>query len=59
MLRDVKANIIGAVLNNIKVGKAGHYYYQYYYYYYGEEGAGKKRRGRRGKDREVGADAPV
>lgn len=45
-LRDVRANLIGAVLNNIKVSEEG-YYYQYYYYYYGDKEPKKKRRGHR------------
>jgi capsular exopolysaccharide synthesis family protein len=43
-LRDVGANVIGAIINNIKVGQESYYYYQYYYYYYGEEKSGKRRR---------------
>jgi capsular exopolysaccharide synthesis family protein len=36
-LRDVRANLIGAVLNNIIVGQESYYYYQYYYSYYGDK----------------------
>jgi capsular exopolysaccharide synthesis family protein len=41
MLTDLKAKIVGVVLNGIMLGKNGYYYYDYYYYqyghYYGEE----------------------
>jgi exopolysaccharide transport family protein len=36
-LRDVRANLIGAVLNNITVGQENYYYYQYYSSYYGDK----------------------
>jgi exopolysaccharide transport family protein len=36
-LRDVRANLIGAILNNITVGQESYYYYQYYYSYYGDK----------------------
>jgi capsular exopolysaccharide synthesis family protein len=47
-LRDVNARLLGAVLNNIDIGKENYYYshyYHYYYYhdYYGDEGVRKKR----------------
>ncbi|HEY3277349.1 MAG TPA: polysaccharide biosynthesis tyrosine autokinase [Syntrophorhabdaceae bacterium] len=52
-LRDINARLIGAVLNNIDIGKENYYYshyYNYYYYhdYYGEDGT-KKKKGRRGE----------
>ncbi len=43
-LRDVNAHLLGAVLNNIEVGRDSYYYYQYYYYQYGEDGGKKKSR---------------
>jgi succinoglycan biosynthesis transport protein ExoP len=42
--QQVGANLLGVVLNRLRVGRSGYYYY-YYYYYYGD---GKKRRRRRG-----------
>lgn len=36
-LRGVNANILGAILNGVNMGKDGYDYYQYYYYYYGED----------------------
>jgi capsular exopolysaccharide synthesis family protein len=50
-LRDIDANIIGAVLNNLDVGKGqGDYYYAGYYYYgEGTGGDGKKSRRSRSK----------
>ena len=42
-LRAVNANVLGAVLNAVSVGRDSYYYYQYYYYYYGEDGDRKKR----------------
>ncbi|MBC7328861.1 polysaccharide biosynthesis tyrosine autokinase [bacterium] len=48
MLENVKANILGAVLNEMDVRRAryGGYYYYYYYYYYEEGGEKRKRRAR-------------
>ena len=49
MLENVKANILGAVLNEMDVRRArygGYYYYYYYYYYYEEGGEKRKRRAR-------------
>lgn len=46
-LREINANIIGAVLNNLDVSKGSGDYYYSGYYYYGEGGTakgGKKRR---------------
>jgi capsular exopolysaccharide synthesis family protein len=42
-LKDVKAHILGAVLNAVNIGKDSYYYYQYYYYYYGQDGERKKK----------------
>jgi len=39
----VNANVLGAILNAVSVGRDSYYYYQYYYYYYGEDGDRKKR----------------
>lgn len=49
----VGANILGAVLNGVDMGKDKYYYYQYYYYYYGEDGKKekKKRTRKRAKSR--------
>ena len=42
-LKDVQARILGAILNDIKVGRDGYYYYQYYYHhYYGDKGEEKR-----------------
>ncbi len=48
-LRQVGANVIGAVLNNVPMTRRGGYYYYYYYYHqhYGEEEGKKSRGGRR------------
>lgn len=47
MLETAKANILGAVLNEMDVRRARYgYYYYYYYYYYEEEGREKKRKRR-------------
>ncbi len=43
----VNANILGAILNAVSVGRDSYYYYQYYYYYYGEDGDRKKRNQKR------------
>ena len=55
LLNNVRAQILGAVLNNVKMaGRYGSYYYYYYYHYYGPRGEtdrkGKKKR-RKGKKR--------
>ena len=42
-LQSVNANILGAVLNSVEMGRDSYYYYQYYYYYYGEDGEKKKK----------------
>jgi polysaccharide biosynthesis transport protein len=55
-MKNVNANIIGAVLNGVNAGRDSYYYYQYYYYYYGDDakrkkGGDKKKRGSRtGRD---------
>ena len=33
-MRDVDAKVIGAVLNNIDIGRESYYYSHYYHYYY-------------------------
>jgi Mrp family chromosome partitioning ATPase len=43
MLENVKANILGAVLNEMDVRRARYGGYYYYYYYY-EEGEEKRKR---------------
>ena len=43
----VNANVLGAILNAVSVGRDSYYYYQYYYYYYGEDGDRKKRNQKR------------
>ena len=42
-LSAVNANVLGAILNAVSVGRDSYYYYQYYYYYYGEDGDKRKR----------------
>jgi succinoglycan biosynthesis transport protein ExoP len=51
-VRDVQGHVLGAVLNNVNIGKDSYYYYQYYYYYYGEGGEkhSKKRTRRKSKE---------
>jgi capsular exopolysaccharide synthesis family protein len=50
LLKDVQAHVLGAVLNDINIGKDGYYYYYYYhYYYYGEAGEHKKKKSRHHK----------
>jgi capsular exopolysaccharide synthesis family protein len=47
LMENVKANILGAILNEMDVRRArygGYYYYYYYYYYYEEGGERKKKR---------------
>lgn len=49
-LQSVGANVLGAVLNAVDIGKDKYYYYyyyQYYHYYYGDDGEKKKRRGKK------------
>lgn len=48
LLRQVKANLVGAVLNgvNMSTGYDSYYYYYRYYYYYSDTGAKKKRASR-------------
>ena len=55
-LKDVQARILGAVLNDINVGRDGYYYYQYYYHsYYGDNGEKKKgKKASRPSDRKKG-----
>jgi tyrosine-protein kinase Etk/Wzc len=48
LLKNVRAKILGAVLNNVKAeGRYGSYYYYYYYHYYGPRGSEKKRKKKR------------
>ena len=42
-LRQVNANVLGAVLNAVPMRKGGHYYYYYYHRYY-ENGSERRRR---------------
>jgi capsular exopolysaccharide synthesis family protein len=42
-LRDVNANVIGAVLNSVDMGKGSDYYYAGYYYYGSQEDEGGRR----------------
>jgi len=55
LLNNVRAQILGAVLNNVKVaGRYGSYYYYYYYHYYGSRGetdSKGKKKSRKGKKR--------
>jgi Mrp family chromosome partitioning ATPase len=48
LLRQVKANLVGAVLNgvNMSTGYDSYYYYYRYYSYYSDTGAKKKRASR-------------
>jgi capsular exopolysaccharide synthesis family protein len=52
VMRDANAKVIGAVLNNIDIGRESYYYSHYYHYYYhyydyyGHDGDGRKRRRR-------------
>jgi capsular exopolysaccharide synthesis family protein len=47
LLGNVQANLLGLVLNNIRIESTyGSYHYRYYYHYYDSED-GKKRKGRR------------
>jgi len=49
-LQSVGANVLGAVLNAVDIGKDKYYYYyyyQYYHYYYGDDGEKKKRRSKK------------
>jgi len=52
LLRQVKTNLIGAVLNgvNISAGYDSYYYYYHYYYYYADS-ADKKKSGRKARRR--------
>lgn len=46
LLRNVKANLLGVVLNRLPINEGGYYKYKYYAYYggaYGEEAKAKKR----------------
>jgi len=52
LLNNVKALILGAVLNNVKIeGRYGSYYYYYYYHYYGPRGSEKKRKKKKRRSR--------
>ena len=50
LMRDVDAKMMGAVLNNIDIGRESYYYshyyhyYYHYYHYYGHDGDGKRLR---------------
>jgi polysaccharide biosynthesis transport protein len=56
-IRDVQAHVLGAVLNNVNIGKDSYYYYQYYYYYYGEGGDRKRKKHSRRKSKELKAES--
>jgi exopolysaccharide transport family protein len=65
VMRDVGSNVIGAVLNNIDIGRESYYYshyYHYYYHYYSYygDGDGKKtsRKHKRGNHRKHGDGQP-
>jgi Mrp family chromosome partitioning ATPase len=48
LLNNVQAQLLGAVLNNVKAeGRYGSYYYYYYYHYYGPRGSEKKKKRRK------------
>jgi capsular exopolysaccharide synthesis family protein len=47
----VGANILGAILNGVDIGRDKYYYYQYYHYYYGEDGDKKKSKNRKTKSK--------
>jgi capsular exopolysaccharide synthesis family protein len=47
----VGANILGAILNGVDVGRDKYYYYKYYHYYYGEDGDKKKSKNRKKKSK--------
>ena len=49
-LREINANILGAIINGVKVERYGYYYY-YQYYYYGEDGQRAKGRRKNKKGR--------
>jgi polysaccharide biosynthesis transport protein len=50
VLKDIQAHVLGAVLNDINIGKDGYYYYYYhYYYYYAEDGGRKNKKSRHHK----------
>jgi tyrosine-protein kinase Etk/Wzc len=52
LLNNVRALILGAVLNNVKAGgRYGSYYYYYYYHYYGPRGDSEKKKRRKRKKR--------
>jgi Mrp family chromosome partitioning ATPase len=55
LMRDVEARVMGAVLNNIDIGRENYYYSHYYHYYryYGHDGEGKGSpgKGRKGESR--------
>ncbi|MBN2570226.1 MAG: polysaccharide biosynthesis tyrosine autokinase [Deltaproteobacteria bacterium] len=46
-LRNVQANILGVVLNNIDTAKGNYYYNYHYYHYYTEDGSKSKHRRRK------------
>jgi tyrosine-protein kinase Etk/Wzc len=43
LLRNARARVLGAILNDVKTGGQG-YYYRSYYHYYGDDGAERPRR---------------
>lgn len=49
MLMNVKANILGVVLNKVPINYSGYNYYNYYYYYTADEEKGNSVRRRRRK----------
>jgi capsular exopolysaccharide synthesis family protein len=51
-LQDVSALVLGAVLNDVKIGKNGYYYHCYYY---GEDGGRKKKKSKKSSSIEVSA----
>ena len=58
LLKNVKAPLLGAIINNIDLGKRSYYYYyQYYYYQYYGDGEQKGERRRRRRKRRVHEDA--
>lgn len=53
LLQGASANILGAILNGVNMGRDSYYYYQYYYYYYGEDGDRKRKTKRKKRERSV------
>ena len=46
LLKNVKASVLGAILNGIQIESmyGSYYYYYHYYYYYGNEGSKKRKK---------------